>query len=563
MSPITRRRLLQQGAAAAAAALLASCSADPPDTAPATTTGPPTTGGSSPSSTTSAAPSTPSTPSTLPSVPSSTTTTSTLTPATTVAPPPDSLVDPIPAGAIEDLKKRLTGTVLTPQDPAYATAGLTANSRYDSIRPAVIAQCADEADVATCVRWAVDNGVQPVGRGGGHNYAGLSNTTGLMIQLTALNKVTVDKATGQAVVGGSAFISDVLGATINGPHFLPAGTCLSVAVGGLTLGGGIGYNARWAGLTADHLVSSRIVLASGEVVEIDKTNEPDLFWACRGGSGGTFGLNTEFTFQLVEAPPTVRYFRYDFDGADDAAAVLAEFNRICATGNSKFNSSYAAQATPIGAGGARGAITSFARGQYIGPADELQDLLAPMLKAATPTKSAFEERTFWDANVNVFESENPAPHSFGDYSRYAKDAVPDDAVAKMIDLLVDCPHRDEDNNGSIWSLAWVGGDVMNKPSRTETAYVHRGGMSTLLRPSPVWAADAPASVGDEMVAWTQQVIDAIDPHTPPESYQNFPNRAITDPLKQYYAENLDRLIDVKTKYDPDNLFRNAQSVAPR
>ena len=104
---------------------------------------------------------------------------------------------------------------------------------------------------------------------------------------------------------------------------------------------------------------------------------------------------------------------------------------------------------------------------------------------------------------------------------------------------------------------------MNKPARADMAYVHRGGMSTLLRPTPVWAAAAPASVGDELMAWTEQVIDIIRPHTPNESYQNFPNRELQDPLQEYFAENLDRLIDVKTKYDPTNLFHHVQSVAPR
>ena len=90
------------------------------------------------------------------------------------------------------------------------------------------------------------------------------------------------------------------------------------------LGGGIGYNTHWAGLTCDHLTSTHVALASGEVVEADATNHPDLFWACRGGTGGNFGINTSFTFQLVEAPETVTYFRYDFRGADEAGAMLAE-----------------------------------------------------------------------------------------------------------------------------------------------------------------------------------------------------------------------------------------------
>ena len=129
----------------------------------------------------------------------------------------------------------------------------------------------------------------------------------------------------------------------------------------------------------------------------------------------------------------------------------------------------------------------------------------------------------------------------------------------QIELLVNCPSRSETANGSMWSLGWVGGEVINKVGRTETAYVHRQ-MSTLLRPTCQWPDDAHDSVGKELMKWTDEMIAAIAPKTPNESYQNFPNRLIDDWKKQYYAENLDRLIEVKTKYDKNNLFKNAQSI---
>jgi FAD/FMN-containing dehydrogenase len=104
--------------------------------------------------------------------------------------------------------------------------------------------------------------------------------------------------------------------------------------------------------------------------------------------------------------------------------------------------------------------------------------------------------------------------------------------------------------------------VVNAVGRTETAYVHRGA-STLLRPTIVWPDDAPASVGEELMAWADECIAAVAPHTPNESYQNFPNRRIEDWAEQYYAENLDRLVDVKTAHDPRNLFNNPQSIPVR
>ncbi|MGH9276507.1 MAG: FAD-binding oxidoreductase [Acidimicrobiales bacterium] len=460
--------------------------------------------------------------------------------------------------ALDDLRKRMKGTLLLPGDSGFVTATLPANGRYNDIFPMAVAQCADEADVATCVTWSRENGVPPVSRGGGHSYAGFSTTTGLLINVGLLNAANVDRAAGTAVFGGGALNQNAYDATHDGPLFLPGGTCLGVGLGGLTLGGGIGYQTHWAGLTSDHLLSSRIVTASGEVLEIDPSHDADLFWACRGGAGGNFGINTSFTYKLVEAPANVGFYRFDYRGADAAGAVLSAFHRVLQAAPAAFNAVYAAQATPVGAGGPREAIDVFTRGQYVGPLSELRDLVQPLLAAATPTKTVLQQQTFWDT-FRGFASAEPPQHSFGDISRYADRPIPDSAVAQLIDTLAACPSRSTTANGSFWSLGWVGGPVVDRFSRTETAYVHRN-MLTLLRPTPDWPDDAPAAVGDDLLAWTDAMIRVVDAHTPAASYQNFPNRRIQNWQQQYYGENFPRLVEVKRTYDRDNLFRNEQSI---
>lgn len=472
------------------------------------------------------------------------------------ATPDASSVDP---GALEDLRTRLNGTLMLPGDSGYASASAPANGRYLDVLPVAVARCANEADVVTCISWCNEHGISPVGRGGGHSYAGYSTTTGLMIDLRRLNSVRVDRQTSTVVSGGSALNSDFLTATENGPLFLPGGTCLGVGIGGLTLGGGIGYNTHWAGLTCDHLQASRIVTASGEILDIDATNNADLFWACRGGAGGNFGINTSFTFDMVEVPQhPVSFYRFEWRGADAAAAVMSAFDALLQTAPPALNAVVMAEASEVGAGGPEEAIQVMSRGQYIGPVDELRDLVAPLLAAATPVKQMLEEMTFWQIQRMIASAE-PDPHSFGDISRFAAAPLPDSAIASMVDLLVDCPIRTADANGSIWSLGWVGGDVVNSIPRTETAYVHRN-VTTLLRPTTVWPNDAPDSVASELNAWTDEVISAIRPHTLDESYQNFPNRSIANWEQLYYAENFERLVEVKTKYDKTNMFRNAQSI---
>jgi FAD/FMN-containing dehydrogenase len=468
----------------------------------------------------------------------------------------------VPAGAVDDLARQLRGTVLRPGDAGYDAVTNPANGRYKGTRPAVVAQVADDEDVATAIRWADEHGVPPVGRGGGHSYAGFSTTEGLLVDLGALAGVEIDPSSGTAVVGGAAKNRDLFDATVDTGLFLPGGTCLGVGVGGLVLGGGIGYNAHWAGLTSDRLRASQIVVASGELLELDASTNEDLFWACRGGAGGSFGINTRFTFELVEVPSTpVTFYRYEWRGADAAAQVLRAFDDICQSAPAALNAVAMGQAVPDDGAGPREAITVMSRGQFIGPADELRDVIAPLLAVADPTHAELEEMGFWDAQ-RIFASDEAEQHSWGDVSRYSDRALPDDAIAAWVDLLAACPHRSDDANGSVWSLGWVGGDVVNAVGRTETAYVHRGA-STLLRPTIVWPDDAPASVGEELMAWADECIAAVAPHTPNESYQNFPNRRIEDWAEQYYAENLDRLVDVKTAHDPRNLFNNPQSIPVR
>ena len=158
------------------------------------------------------------------------------------------------AGRFGSCGERLRGILLLPGDPGYVVSSQAANARFDDIKPLAIAKCVDEADVVTCVKWSRAHGIHPVARGGGHSYAGFSSTEGLIIDVGNLNQVILNQHTGMAVMGGAAKNQNVLNATVFGDWVLPGGTCLGVGIGGLVLGGGIGYNTHWAGLTSDHLV---------------------------------------------------------------------------------------------------------------------------------------------------------------------------------------------------------------------------------------------------------------------------------------------------------------------
>jgi FAD/FMN-containing dehydrogenase len=466
--------------------------------------------------------------------------------------------------ALKELERRLKGRLLLPGSPGYEEASAPANGRYAGIKPLAVALCASEADVVTCVKWSREYDVRPVARGGAHSYAGFSTTRGLLINLSSLDKVAVDKRTGIAKIDGAALNENVFKATNNGNFFLPGGTCPLVGIGGLVLGGGIGFNTRWAGLTCDHLLASRIVTASGEVLEIDEQHHRDLFWACRGGAGGSFGINTSFTFQLVEVPRgDVTFFRITYEGKNAANYILHTFDQVQATAPPAFNADAHAQGIAASPNGAARLTVDF-HGQYIGPSSDLHEIISPLLKVGKPTSKTYTTSSFWPIQPILMSEEVPA-HSWGDWSRYSKAPLPQSVVEKVVNLVATSPRQSSDvigPNFSFWSLGWVGGPVVDRIARTGTAYVHRN-MLTLLRATPDWPNNANRAVSEDLLKWSKYTIDEIAGHTANESYQNFPNTEIQDWRQEYYAENYARLVGVKTRYDPGDVFNNAQSIPPR
>lgn len=469
----------------------------------------------------------------------------------------------LPSTALTDLAGKLSGRVLLPGDAGFTKAWFPSNGQFADAVPLAIARVANEADVAECVHWCRDNGVAFAVRGGGHSYAGLSTTTGLVIDLSQLNSTSVNRLQWRMTTGGAATNADIFRATKYGQEFLPGGTCLGVGIGGLVLGGGIGYHSRWAGITSDHLVRARMVTASGDIVEASATENADLFWALRGGTGGTFGICTEFEFDLVETPKRdVVYYRVDIAGADAATEMFSAVDALEQDSPPEFVASCYAEPTPLGADtDPRAAVKGWVRGQFLGTMSDFTDLAGPLLRMTGETNRILESRPWWDV-AEGFTSAEAENHSWGDVSRYTDQALPGTAIEKLVDLIVDCPQRSEAIHGELWMLGWVGGSVIDRAARTDTAYVHRG-MKSMVRPSPIWSNLATAEQVRELEDWTDEVISAVEPHTPRESYQNFPNRRLVDWQEQYYAENLERLIEVKTQWDPEGLFTSAQTIAPR
>ena len=223
-------------------------------------------------------------------------------------------------GALHRLREILDGQVIEPADPDYDQARKLWNADIDR-HPAVIARCTGATDVAAAIGFAREHGLEIAVRGGAHSMSGASSVDGgLVVDLSLLREVSVDPQTRRARVGGGALLSDLDAATA--PHGLavPAGLISHTGVGGLTLGGGMGWLTRRAGLTVDSLASAQVVLADGRIVRTSSDQHPDLFWAIRGG-GGNFGVVTEFEFHLHDLDPTVQFGMF-FWGLDQGRDVL-------------------------------------------------------------------------------------------------------------------------------------------------------------------------------------------------------------------------------------------------
>jgi hypothetical protein len=454
--------------------------------------------------------------------------------------------------AWSELARSLNGDLVLPGDPTYARRRLPFNRRYASVHPSGIALCSSASDVRQCVEWSRQHEVAIAARSGGHSYAGYSTTPGLVIDVSRLNHVAVDKDARTVSVGAGARNTDVY----NGlqPHAvaISAGRCPSVGIAGLALGGGFGFSSRKLGLTSDSLLETKLVTASGSQLTCSARENPDLFWACRGGGGGNFGINTSFEFS-TQPVGAVSIYDLEWDWRD-APKVAPALQTILQHAPDELS-------LRIGmgkAGGehARGALpTVTALGQYFGPPDKLAELLKPALRAARTTKRLIAPRTFWQAKDYLFHT-TPRDR-FMEKSSYIDTPVSDSGFATMMQWVERWPVSLNSDGGGMALFGW--GGAINRVPATETAFVHRDAIF-LMAYATSWTANDSRPTVSAGLDWIEGFFAAMEPHVAASSYQNFLDPELTDWKRAYYGANLERLVRVKHRYDPDNRFRNAQSI---
>ena len=447
------------------------------------------------------------------------------------------------------LRSAIRGHVFAPPDPGFAATAHVFNTRFDHVLPLAVARPVDGADVRDAVRFTVAHGVPVRARSGGHSYAGYSTlTNGIVLDLRRLNAVRFDKPSGLVTVGAGAQLIDVYAGLAPHGVAVPGGSCPSVGIAGVALGGGFGLAGRHLGLTIDSLHAATIVTADGSLRTVDQGSDPDLFWALRGGGGGNFGIVTEFVFRTHPVPARSTYFQVRWpwpsaDGAIDAWQSWAPHTHDKVTSILHLN--------------AGGPASINANGQYLGPAGDIPRLLGPLLSVPGAALSSHHEAPYLSIqlllancdgkSVSACHTVNAAPggtlarEAFNAKSDYVARPLNRAGRAAMI-AAVEAPGA-----GSLLCDAY--GGAVGRVDPTATAFAHRHPLFCI----QYYGAGAGAS-------WIHQAWTKLRPHVSGRAYQNYIDPALPDWQDAYYAQNRTRLEATRAQVDPHHYFNFPQAI---
>ena len=452
---------------------------------------------------------------------------------------------------IQTFKSALRGRVVMSGSPEYDEARTVWNAMIDR-RPALIARCVSAEDVVQSVRFARDNDLVLAVRGGGHNIAGNAVCDGgFMIDLSPMKAVRVDAAKRTARVEPGASLGDFDTATQAFGLATPLGINSTTGVAGLTLGGGFGWLSRKYGLSIDNLNSADVVTAAGELVKVSATENADLFWAIRGG-GGNFGVVTAFEFRLHPVGPEVLsgLIVHPLDAAKD---VLRFYRNFIATTPEEFVCWIVLRKAPplpfLPAEWHGKEILALAV-CYCGSIEDGERVAKPLRAFGKPIADVIAPHPFtaWQTILD--------PLLVPGQRNYWKSHDFLELSEGLIDVLIAHARQIPDPQTEI-AFAQLGGAV-SRVAPEATAYTHRDAQF-VLNVHGRWGDPANDA---KCIAWARQLFQAAAPFATGGVYVNFLTQEEGDRVRAAYGVNYDRLVTLKKKYDPMNLFRLNQNIRP-
>ncbi len=462
----------------------------------------------------------------------------------------------LPAEEIEDFRAAMRGEVLTPDSEIYDTARLIWNGMFDK-RPAVIARCSGTADVIAAVDFARDKGLLLAVRCGGHNSAGSGSCDGgLLIDLSAMRSVHVDPRLRRARVQGGATWGDFdREAQVHGLA-TPGGVVSATGVAGLTLSGGLGWLRGKYGLSLDNLVSVEIVTADGQLRTASEWENADLFWAVRGG-GGNFGVVTSFEFQVHPVGPTVMFLAPIYRAAD-AAKVMRGWRDFMESAPDEIGGTIVEFSTipedPDYPEEAWNEKVMTLAGVWAGPAEEGEKAVQPLRELAEPLLDFSGLMPYCEVQ-SLFDGLFPK----GAHRAYFKSVYLNGLDDAMIDEIA--PRAaDRPSDLSLCSV-WFLGAATARAGAAETAFGPRD-MGWMLSVDAIWEERADDETN---LSWARRFWADMKHHSNGRAYLNFAGwgEEGQELLRTSFgAANYERLVALKQKYDPENLFRLNQNINP-
>ena len=462
----------------------------------------------------------------------------------------------ISAPGLAGLRGALAGTVIVPESAGYESARKPALARFHHIRPRAIVRCENADDVAETLAFARRWGVRAAPRSGGHCFAGRSSTEGIVIDVTPMHAVSVSG--GMAAVGAGARLGDLYDALQQHDLTIPAGCGPTVGIAGLTLGGGLGLLGRKHGLTCDHLVAARVVLADGRVVDCDEHHHGELFWALRGAGGGHFGVVTSLVFSTLRAPAATR-FHLTWPHSH-AAAVIAAWQAWAPAAPDELNANL--RVTAVGDADRPPVVHLF--GAMLADQAEAVELIDQLvaLAGAEPAWASHTHLPYRDLKRSLVglggdgeDAEPDWPGQVFSKSEFFRRPLPPEAITALLRHL---PRGRGACQSRELNFTPLGGAYGRVPAAA-TAYVHRDERFLV---EHVAVVDAEASTATRGAArqWVTQSRACVHPWASGRVYPNFPDPDLADWAQAYYGTNYERLVRAKRTYDPHNLFRFEQSL---
>ena len=448
----------------------------------------------------------------------------------------------IAAEKIDAFAGQINGQIISPESPDYEEARHIWNASIER-HPGLIVRCLGTADVIASVNFARENDILLAIRGGGHNVGGRALCDdGLVIDLSLMKGVYVDPKTRTVTAQGGATLGDLDRETHVHGLAVPAGVISRTGIAGLTLGGGVGWLVRRYGLTCDNVISMQMVSAEGRLLTASAEENPDLFWALRGG-GGNFGVVTSFVYR---AYPVETVLGGLIAWPRDAARDVLRFYRDFTQSAPEELTAYAALVyTPDGVAPIVAVIAC-----YSGDLAEGERVLKPLREFGTPALDAFQPMPF-PAMQSMLDGSFP-----DDNYNYWKSTFVNELSDEAIDTFIE--HANRDSSPLTGSLIEYYGGAASRVPVADTAFAQRAAMYDIGMMAQ-WTDPAESQAH---IQWARDFSEAMQPFSSGGYLLNFLDQEEDEAIRAAFGENYPRLVEVKNKYDPKNFFRLNQNVRP-